>query len=181
MSTRSSGWLRATCWRLARGEEASLSWILEHLLEHILPGLRRNSDIKRPRVWVIRAVAVWVAATRQGDIIYSNVWIMHCIILLYNGLCKWIEINKSLTAGDFGAEKRTDTITQTRDWGGGRRWWEWRYNRSPGNCRAQCILCATKKCEISRVSHLIVSAKGDLRKDRYDEIRRILIKIAQGY
>ena len=46
---------------------------------------------------------------------------------------------------------------------------------------AQCTLCATIKCEICRVLDLIVSEKSDLRKDRYDEIRRILIKIAQGY
>ena len=42
-------------------------------------------------------------------------------------------------------------------------------------------MCATIKCEICRVLDLIVSEKSDLRKDRYEEIRRILIKIAQGY
>ena len=46
---------------------------------------------------------------------------------------------------------------------------------------AQCSFCATMKCKICRVEDLIVSEKSDLRKDRYEEIRRILIKIAQGY
>ena len=136
---------------------------------HMFTDWRRSSDVRRLRVIATRAAAAWVEATRQEN------WKL-------SSFCDyWID----LCPGKFGGKESPVQISeqaQTRDRGRirGRRW-GWYQMRWSSSWNAQCSFCATIKWEICRVWDLIVSEKSDLRKDRYDEIRRILIKIAQGY
>ena len=82
-------------------------WNLEYILEHILHFARLEAELRHKE-------AQSLSDQSSGSVGGSDQARRYYLTAMC-GLCKWIEINKSLTAGDFGSKKRTDKITQTRD------------------------------------------------------------------